>query len=278
MTNNAVLYSIETIGESFENTYRFRQLLYSISRLRRFNNNIDVYVFISSSDNTEIDKKLYASLNILWHKFENNLHSDWHKDYLKTNNAKKLFHRWTNAKYLLDKCFYDNILYVDTDTIFHNDPEILFSKYGNSEFLWTRKDNSYEVMNLLGVSNEGLNAGQWIMSNKVSSKIENLIPYSTEYINNNISKFSKNIPETLYSQMLWVIDQYAVYEYFNSIHNPVKYFDVSEVMLHLEPFINATDSLVLHHYLNSNYNIMVPLEFKIDKNFYKYLKDSYERI
>jgi len=276
--NNAVLYSIETLGESFEKSYRFRQLIYSVSRLRMFNPNIDVYVFVSSSDKSEINKNLYQSLKILWIKFDNTIHNDWTEDYLKTQNAKKLLHRWSNAKYLLDECLYDNILFVDTDTIFHNDPEILFTKYGNSDYLWTRKDNSYEVMNLLGVSNEGLNAGQWIISKNVGNTLDNLFSYVTSYINTNIEKFNQKISESLYSQMLWVIDQYAVYEYFNSIDRSVRYFDTLEVMLHLEPFINSTENLVLHHYLNSNYSIMVPIEFKNDVNFFKYLKESYERV
>ena len=47
---NAIVYSINTLEEKFENSIRFRQLLYSVSRLRRFNKNIGVYAYVSDKD------------------------------------------------------------------------------------------------------------------------------------------------------------------------------------------------------------------------------------
>jgi len=257
---NAIVYSINTVGEKFENSVRFRQLLYSVSRLRRFNKNIDVYVYVSDKDffyNTE----KYKNLNIIFKYFETPIYNISNTNYRKSENAEKLWHRWSNTFEVLKSLEYDNALYIDTDTIFYNDPELLFSIYGNTKSLYTKEDNCYEIMKVLGVDKNGLNAGQILFSKFLLFSESEMFKFMNNYIDLKLKEIKETVSEEMYNQIIWVIDQYAIYEYYKSIDIPVKIYNKNHVMLHLEPWINETSELILHHYLNRNYNIAVPAEF-----------------
>lgn len=260
---NAIVYSIHSVGEKFEDSSRLRQLLYSVSRLRRFNKNIDVYAYVSDKDFFPSTEK-YKGLNIIFKHFEAPDYNISNIDYKNSNNAERLWHRWTNLFNTLKVSDYDNALYIDTDTIFYNDPEILFSIYGNTNSIYTKEDNCYEIMESLGVKNNGLNAGQVLFSKNLIHTEKDMFGFMKEYINSKLLEAKNRVSEELYNQTLWVIDQYALYEYYKSIGVETKIYDKKHVMLHLEPWINPTSELVLHHYLNQNYKVAVPAEFADD--------------
>jgi len=267
---NAIVYSINSVQEKFEDSSRFRQLIYSVSRLRRFNKSIDVYAYVSDKDFFSSTKK-YKNLNIIFKYFEIPSYEIPNIDYDNSKNAERLWHRWTNTFETLKILGYDNVLYIDTDTVFYNDPEILFSIYGNTESIYTREDNCYEIMKNLGVDNNGLNAGQVLFSKNLIQTEKEMFVFMKEYINIKLLDAKNRVSQELYNQTLWVIDQYALYEYYKSIGIQIKIYDKKHVMLHLEPWINPTSELVLHHYLNSNYNVAVPAEFKDDEILERFL-------
>jgi hypothetical protein len=260
---NAIVYSINSGEEKFEDSSRFRQLIYSVSRLRRFNKNIDVYAYISDKNFFSSIEK-YKSLNIIFKYFKIPSYNVPNIDYDNSKNAERLWHRWTNTFETLRSLGYDNVLYVDTDTIFYNDPEILFSIYGNTESIYTREDNCYDIMESLNVENNGLNAGQVLFSKNLIHTEKNMFKFMKEYINLKLIDAKNQVSEEMYSQTLWVIDQYALYEYYKSIGIQTRFYNKKHVMLHLEPWINPTSELVLHHYLNGNYKVAVPAEFADD--------------
>jgi hypothetical protein len=260
---NAIIYSVHSVEEKFEESSRFRQLLYSVSRLRRFNKDIDVYAYVSDKYFFENTSK-YKSLNIIFKYFETPNYEVPNIDYKNSNNAERLWHRWTNAFETLKTLDYDNVLYIDTDTIFYNDPEVLFSTYGNTDYLHTREDNCYEIMKILGVDNNGINAGQILFSKNLKYTEKDMFGFMKQYIDYKLVEVKNRVSEEVYNQILWVIDQYAIYEYYKSIGTRINMYDKKHVMLHLEPWINPTSELVLHHYLNGNYKVAVPAEFRDD--------------
>jgi hypothetical protein len=260
---NAIVYSINTVGEKFENSIRFRQLCYSVSRLRRFNKDINVYVYVSDKDFFYNIEK-YKSLNVVFKYFDIPVYNISNIHYSKSNNAEKLWHRWANTFEVLKSLEYDNVLYIDTDTIFYNDPEILFSIYGNTNSIYTKEDNCYEIMNSLGVDKNGLNAGQVLFSKSLLFSESGMFEFMDNYIDLKLKEIRTTMSREMYHQTIWVIDQYALYEYYKSIDISVKIYDKKHVMLHLEPWINETSELVLHHYLNRNYKVAVPAEFVYD--------------
>jgi hypothetical protein len=260
---NAIVYSVNSVEEKFYYSSRFRQLLYSVSRLRRFNKDIDVYAYVSDKDFfSKIEK--YKSLNIIFKYFEIPSYEVPNIDYSNSKNAEKLWHRWTNTFETLKNLNYDNVLYIDTDTVFYDDPEILFSLYGNTKSIYTREDNCYDIMKSLGVENNGLNAGQVLFSKNLIQTEKDMFKFMKEYIDTKLLKAKNQVSQEMYNQTLWVIDQYALYEYYKSIGVQINIYENKHVMLHLEPWINSTSELVLHHYLNGNYKVAVPAEFRDD--------------
>ena len=260
---NVIVYSINTLGEQFNNSDRLRQLVYSVSRLRRFNNDIDVCVYISDKNFSSHEYK-YKKLNITFKYFDLAKYKINNLDYNNSKNAEKLWHRWTNTFDALKSSEYDNALYIDTDTIFYNDPEKLFSIYGNTNSIYTKEDNCYDIMKTLGVENNGLNAGQILFSKFLLNTEKDMFLFMEKYIDSKLLKIKDQVSKESYNQTLWVIDQYALYEYYKSIGVQTKIYDTKHVMLHLEPWVNDVSELVLHHYLNRNYKIAVPSEFVYD--------------
>lgn len=260
---NAIVYSINTVDEKFEDSIRFRQLLYSVSRLRKFNQDIDIYAYVSDKNFVDTAKK-YKKLNIMFKHFETPKYNILNVDYNNSKNAEKLWHRWTNTFKTFKILEYKNILYVDTDTIFYSDPEKLFEIYGNSESVYTKEDNCYEIMKNLGVENNGLNAGQILFNDSILFSEEKMFDFMNNYIDLKLNKAKIKMSKDMYEQTIWVIDQYALYEYYKFLGIPVKIYDKKHVMIHLEPWINERSELILHHYLNSNYSVAVPFEFMYD--------------
>jgi len=261
---NAIVYSIDTLGEKFENSIRFRQLLYSVSRLRRFNKKINVYAYVSDKD-FFLNIEKYKSLNIIFTYFETASYDISNIDYAKSKNAERLWHRWTNTFKTFKTLDYDNVLYIDTDTVFYADPEKLFEIYGNSKGIYSREDNCYEIMQNLGVENNGLNAGQVMINKSLLFSENEMFEFMIKYINLKLEEIKTKVSKEMYEQTIWVIDQYALYEYFRSINIPVGIYDKKHVMLHLEPWwMQPKSELILHHYLNVNYKVAVPAEFSDD--------------
>lgn len=259
--NNAVIYSIHSIEEKFENSDRLRQLLYSIINLRKFNKSIDVYVYLS--DNSFLSKiDIYQKLNISFKYFQPNNYVTNNNDYDNSKNSIRLWHKLSNSFNTLKEFGYDNVLCIDTDTVFYDDVEKLFSIYGNSRTICTKQDNCYEIMAKLNVSSNGLNSGQILFNKSLIPTEEKLFIFMQEYINLKLGEVKQIMSPEMYEQTLWVIDQYAIYEYYKSIGIPVTIYDIKHVMLHLEPWVNNVDSLVLHHYLNRNYKVAVPSDFR----------------
>jgi hypothetical protein len=258
---NAVIYSVHSVEEVFENSIRLRQLIYSIINLRKFNKDIDVYVYLS--DNSFLNKEyIYKKLNIKFKYFTAPKYFVGHQDYDNSQNSNRLWHKWTNTFNTLKDFEYDNVLCIDTDTVFYDDIEKLFLLYGNSSAIYTKPDNCYEIMEKLGVSNNGLNSGQILFNKSLLYTEKELFSFMSFYIRIKLNEVVTKMTPEMYQQTLWVIDQYALYEYYRSLGIEVKMYDIKHVMLHLEPWVNPTDELIIHHYLNSNYNIAVPLDFK----------------
>lgn len=258
---NAVIYSIHSLESSFENSDRLRQLLYSVLNLRKFNKNIDVYVYLS--DLSFFDKlNIYKKLDISFKHFEPLKYRTNNEDYDNSQNVSRLWHKLSNSFKTLKDFNYDNVLCIDTDTVFYNDVEKIFSVYGNSKAIVTKRDNCHDIMRMLNVSNDGLNSGQILFNRSLISTEAELFSFMKQYICLKLDEVKLTMTKEMYEQTLWVIDQYAIYEYYKSIGIPVKEYDIQHVMLHLEPWINETKNLVLHHYLNRNYTVAVPSDFR----------------
>ncbi len=239
-------------------------MLYSVSTLRKYNKSIDVNVFIAFSPGIKILVPSHENLNINFIVFDNtekDYGTDWYPTWYSKGYAEFLFHRWKNAYRSLRENNYDNLLYLDTDTVFHNDPELLFEKYGNSEYVWAREDNTYGTMEKIGIEN-GMNDGQFIISKSILQHESASLNHIRTYTNKTLKEYENKFEDSFeHLNLHWLCVQYAMFDYFKNIKIPVKYFDKEEVMLHIEPNHNDTSKLVLHHYFNGNAPLFIPKGF-----------------
>ena len=114
---NVVYYSYKVSPHDHVNEHELKRFHHSISTLRKFNNEISVYLFcdkpsfIPSYFTTDLSVKVEPFVEQIKH-------------------GMLFIYRWFNLKYFYDNC---NILYVDSDTIFYGDVEYLFNHYSYAE-------------------------------------------------------------------------------------------------------------------------------------------------
>ena len=251
---NAIAYSFVLRSGNIKDLRCYQQLRYSIDTLRKYNQDIPVYIYIANANlsNLTFDKNVHLV------KFDVIDDGGWPEDWVKLGYLEFLKHRWENAIRSIHDYNLDNVLYLDTDTVFHNDPKILFDKYGSTKFLWAKPDNSTEIMNIVEVW-PGMNDGQFILSKELANK--DILNHMKFYVNHILSKHRDNLTEKQYRNLCWISTQYAVWDYFQNNNNPVQYFSEDEVMLHVEPEHKNIDNLVLHHYYSGNTTRFVPKEY-----------------
>jgi lipopolysaccharide biosynthesis glycosyltransferase len=255
--NNAIVYSFHIREDDQKRNGCYRQFLYSLETLRKYNKNIPVKVFISSSKKLEIK---INDVNTQLINFNNVLPSFFPKDWIETGHAEWLYHRWINAFRSFKLFDLDNILYIDTDTVFYNDPQKLFDRYGNTEQLWAMPDTEIQLMNKIGLGT-GMNDGQVIISSKIYKYSKEIVKYMERYVCDIIENKRESLTEEEHFHLYWLCTQYAIASYFKNINNPIQYFDNKFVIIgDMNKGIDKTD-LILHHYFSGNTNRHLPERF-----------------
>lgn len=252
---NAIVYSFHVREEDINNNRCYRQLKYSLYTLRKFNKDIMVYVYISPE---EFSNNINLGDNIIIVPFNNQNQPGWPQKWTELGYQQFLRHRWENAIKSIHTYDLDNVLYLDTDTIFHDDVNKLFNKYGNSNSVWAKPDNSDDIMKKVEVW-PAMNDGQFMLTKSLAS--QNILDHIKFYVNHTLTYNKERLSEKEHLSLHWLAVQYAVFDYFKNINNPVKHFDESEVMLHLEPQYKDCSNLILQHYYNGNFEKVAPKEF-----------------
>ena len=250
---NAIVYSFHVRETSILDNRCYKQIRYSINTLRKYNTSIPVYVYIAP---IKYNIDLGENVNII--TFENNDEEGWPDTWTRFGYQQFLRHRWENAIKSIKDYGLDNILYLDTDTVFYDDVNKIFDKYGNTNNVWAKPDNSDDIMNKVEVW-PGINDGQFLLSKQVANK--NILDHIKFYVNYTLEYNKKRLSDEDHRSLHWLAVQYAVFDYFKDKENPVKHFDDNEVMLHLEPTYKNTSKLILQHYYNGNFQKVVPKEF-----------------
>lgn len=253
--NNGIVFSIViNDGEIMETHYLYRQLSHSIKTLRIVNKNIPVKVYFYSKNGLPNNHtKYFPDDNIEFIAFDNIISDNWYPTFLDGGFAKVIEHRWINAFRGLENFNFDNILYMDTDTQFLKDPELLFNLYGNTEFIWTREDTCEDLMKALKIF-PGMNDGITVISKNILKHKDNCLISIRNYINYTLAKYRKILTKEQHKQLNWVIIQYAAFDYFYT-RNLHKYVDLKHIVLHVE---NQTNEAIAHHYFTGNSNIFLP--------------------
>ena len=111
-----IFYSLKKSDIEHINTHELHRLEHSIKSIREFNNEISVYLFCDDPSIIPVYFRTHYSVNVLPFEdgFDHEMLNAWS------------IHRWYNLKYFKQEA---NILYVDSDTIFNDDPKYLFDTY-----------------------------------------------------------------------------------------------------------------------------------------------------
>jgi hypothetical protein len=260
-SNNGVVYSFHVRHGKLVNNLCYKQLLYSISTLRAHNKTTPIKVYISPKTVDTSESKLDTLSNVEVIKFDNHYPSELlNKEWVEEGHAEFLYHRWKNAFRTLAYYGFDQILYLDTDTVFYNDLYVLFKKY-NGKMVWAREDNTYDVMSFLNLD-EAMNDGQFILNKLVLDHLSNFDDTVISFINKSLDKCKDNFDrDAMRFKVRWIMIQYALYTFFKELGHPVAYFDHEDVALHSEKD-EPNDQPILRHYYSSNSEKYLPKEFK----------------
>jgi hypothetical protein len=255
--HNAVIYSFHVNQKDLGLNLCYRQLMNSIESLRKYNKDIMVKVFISSDH--EINIKSIGD-NVEFIRFNNKYPSIFPKDWIDFGYAKFLYHRWINAFRSFELFNFDNILYLDTDTTFYGNPNILFNLYGSSESVWAMPDNVTEIIDKINLKG-AMNDGQILISSKINKNSKKIISYMESYVCKIIEDTKYILTENEHKHLYWLSTQYAISSYFKENQNPVKYFDNKFVIIgDMDDDIDKTN-LILHHYFSGNTQKYLPERF-----------------
>ena len=255
--NNGIVYSFHIREQDQKRNGCYRQLCYSLETLREYNKDIPVKVFISSND--KITLKSFDK-NTQFINFKNSYPQHFPKKWIETGHAEWLYHRWVNAFRSFKLFNFDNILYLDTDTVFYNNPDKLFNLYGNTELLWAMPDTEKDLMGKIGIGS-GMNDGQVLVSSKIYKHNKEIIKYMEQYVCDIIENTKSFLTKEENFHLYWLCTQYAVASYFQNIKNPVQYFDNRFVIIgDMDPSADKTD-LILHHYFSGNTDKCLPERF-----------------
>ena len=211
---NAIVYSFHVREKNLTHNLCYKELLYSIDTLRKYNRDIQVYIYISPSNLDTSILKLDKNTHLI--KFDNIIDDGWPESWVQKQYIDLLKHRWENAIKSVVNFKLDNILYLDTDTVFYNNPNLLFDKYGNTNNVWAKQDNSDFIMKKIQVY-PGMNDGQFILSKNVANL--EILDHIKFYVGHVLEKNKHILTEAEYLDLHWVSVQYAVFDYFKNKGN-----------------------------------------------------------
>jgi hypothetical protein len=272
MEKRAIVYSYNK-RDNRSLGIHYDELRYSIDTLRTYNKDIPIHVYLSPSgildETAELDiSKLYDNINVHYFDGTNKNPEQWHPDFIAGEFWHCLYHRWRNAiDCLLDENI-DCILFLDSDTVFYDDVELLFDRYHDRSIIYAKPDvyESNMIRKLIDLFNiyPGMNDGQFLLSKNIANKLsENLdidqqriIKYLLDYPD------SENLPNKK-----WTSIQYSMYLLLKEKNITLSYFNDSDVTLGKEKFqlrksqLKQYNNLILHHYFTSNREGNLPEEY-----------------
>lgn len=223
---NAIVYSMHVEEKKLKQNYSFEQLRLSVLSLRKYNQNIQVFVYISPSHKLDQSTLRIPRDNLTFVRF--NADYDRRLDHYVYSIWTS--HKWKNAFDALRKNELDNVLYVDTDTLYKRDPEELFKKYGNTGSVYGKPDVSDKWTNIFRAQNGGMNDGVFMLSKHTLKYEKELLQYRNDYVYKLQEKYRFHTDQEVKELgVQWVACQYGVSEYLLSVGNPLRFFDDEDV-------------------------------------------------
>jgi hypothetical protein len=246
MSNYCIVYSIHSDKKDIDNLLQWRELLYSVKTLRSFNKDVKIKLYVSppeaidsitmfpDMENLEIIPTLNpeGSYSVLGHEVA----------------------RWMDMKYnaafhALENSSYDNVLMIDPDTIYYNNPDLILDKCSNDEF-WSTPDIYPEFFAYLKTNKTYMNDGVVIVPRWSLTIKDSLLFARDNFIINIASKYKDVLSdEDVFwrNGIGWSSTQYGVFDHLLEIERPIKYFDVEDVA-NLPDWNSEQPPIILHYW------------------------------
>jgi len=252
----SVVYSLHLRGSDLPEELCFQQLCYSLETLRSKNKRLKVYVFASSAK--PVDLSMLDLYDVEVARFDNKPGVGYPSSFVKDGFYEFLDHRWKHALKVaaLGGC----VLFVDSDTVFKQDPELLFDKYSDRSVLWAREDTTTHILHDLALLENGMNDGQFLLSSEVAAKLGP--GFDVEHkatVNELLALGEVVLTPADYTHLNWLVVQYAVKLMLERRGLELQSFSVDDVALATEVFYHPNG--VLHHYFSGNSYRFLPQRF-----------------
>lgn len=278
--NNIIIYAFHVADEKVNDNYCFQQLKKSLKTLREYNKDINVKVYISPENvpmefDPDLDLKNTEIIRFTAYKdprLKSKVYAPWQTC------------KWQAAIECFDQFDCDNILHVDADTFFQENPEFFFDLYGNTEYVYGRKD--IDLSDLVKMEYPSMNDGVWVVSKKTRSYLQDALNYRIDYIYKMQEKFKdfpdppgwkpslKGVPIIKVWWAQYLSGQYGIAEYFEKIGKPLKIIDNKHVyeVFEYEKWRKMSNeekkSFSIVHYLNPN-------TMHFDRNAFPYYSKNF---
>ena len=257
---NAIVYSFHFESGDPNFSSHYGQMRYSIHTLRQHNKSIPIKVFVSPVDAySKMSIDLYDAEIIPFDATTNTL-----LDNQEMTTRRK--HRWPNLFSVLEDG-YDNVLYVDPDTFWQGDVQLIFDKYSNRDVVYSKEDHWEEFSDFLPLTTPTMNEGIMMISRHALSYKDELL----KRVEDIMLGWQEMLRPTLQANehlwnagVQWAACQYALSEFLSSIDKPFIEFDKMDVaIIHEYRELSDEDKgqVIGTHYLSQNYADFVPKEY-----------------
>jgi len=264
---NAIVFSVhfDTFvnddGYARMSSFRmFIQLLECIKSIRKFSN-VKIIIFYSPYAIFNGIKQYFKKLNVDLVEFNNdNIYKPWMDDIEYPSFNRYLHHRWINLIKSFELFDINKVLYLDTDVLFYQNPDLIFEKYNKDICYMIEGELNFDIItNTSHISDfPGTNDGFILLSkteiNKIKDNFESIWIEKIQFINNIVYNDLKNAPDgnhgSIYGNFIWNISQYAAYLIIkdNLIYEPL---DRTEIVLSGEYDTADKNKVIGHHYYSA---------------------------
>jgi len=265
--SKAIVYSFYSVPENPENSPTFVMLQYSLETLRNHNPDILVLLYVYNTKERDVYHKTFGHINNLEIKF---------KTYTPPENLSKIHmlmmeHKWASVFDALEK--YQAVLFTDCDTVFFDDPDLLFIKYNDPTKVYTRGSLlGGDFLKFFKIKNLVMNDGQFLIRDYFLKDKQTFLDARINYMLDKIKELNKmevdeKEYENIYSWINWSGSQYGITLLLHNI-NAFQEFAAEDVSLFTDLVsINDKEDLVLLHYFNYNIHHVLPKKYlnKISK-------------
>ena len=259
--NNAIVYSIHSNNTKIDTLPQWRQTRYSIDTLRSFNKDIPIVIYMSPVGISNTITMPLNMHNVTIKEFNAKPEDALDNQMLSTLTS----HKWVSTFDALE--LYDNVLYVDGDTVWYKDPNVLFNKYGSGDTIVSKEDQLKVFVDFAGIKNKVMNDGVNLLSSNMLKYKDYILEQRVLRVKEWQDKYRDVDDDDIKTLGIqWASCQYAVSEAMHDIGLPVIFFDRSDVLL-------GSEDLALHepessgaavcHYLSHNSSKMLPEQYNL---------------